>query len=105
MSLRDQTKLKNNYKILENLYCPKNFINKKTILENFENTNKNIREDDNIISDNYYDNILNECLIDAGNEILEKERYIIILKYLESMVKSESLWLGVHEQELQKERY
>lgn len=75
MSLRDQTKLKNNYKILENPYSPKNFINKKYILENFENTNKNIREDDNIISDNYYDNILNECLIDAGNEILEKERY------------------------------
>ena len=75
LSLRDRTRLKNNYKFLEKPENTKNFINKKGVLENFENVNKNIREEDNIISDNYYDKILNECLVDAANEILEKDRY------------------------------
>jgi len=74
MSLRDRNRLKQSYKFLEKPDNAKKFINKKKILDNFEIINKNIREDDNIISDNYYDNILNECLIDAANELLEKER-------------------------------
>lgn len=74
LSLRDRNRLKQSYKYLEKPENAKNFVNKKAIMENFENVNKNIREDDNIISDNYYDNILNECLVDAANEILEKER-------------------------------
>lgn len=76
MSLRDRNRLKQSYKYLEKPENAKNFVKKKTILENFENVNKSIREDDNIISDNYYDNILNECLVDAANEILEKERSV-----------------------------
>lgn len=76
MSLRDRNRLKQNYKYLEKPENAKNFVNKKSLLENFENVNKIIREDDNIISDNYYDNILNECLVDAANEILEKERLV-----------------------------
>jgi len=77
MSLRDRNRLKQSYKYLEKPENSKNFVNKKSLLENFENLNKSIREDDNIISDNYYDNILNECMVDAANEILEKERLVI----------------------------
>ena len=51
----------------------KEFINKK-ILKDFENIDKEIRNEDNITSDEYYDNILNECVIDAANELIEKER-------------------------------
>lgn len=74
MSLRDRNRLKESYKYLEKPENAKNFVSKKVVLENFESINKIIREDDNIISDNYYDNIINECLADAANEILEKER-------------------------------
>lgn len=74
LALRDRNRIKDCYKILENQELVKNFINKKHVLENFENENKAIREEDNFISDNYYDNILNECLVDAANEVLEKER-------------------------------
>ena len=28
-----------------------------------------------MLSDNYYDNIVNECLIDAANELIEAERF------------------------------
>ncbi len=79
LSLRDRNRLKQSYKFLEKPENVKNFANKKLIMENFENINKDIREDDNIISDNYYDNILNECLVDSANEILEKERLIIYI--------------------------
>ena len=51
----------------------KEFINKK-ILKDFEKVDKEIRNEDNIISDEYYDNILNECVVDAANELIEKER-------------------------------
>jgi hypothetical protein len=79
LSLRDRNRLKQSYKYLEKPDNAKNFVNKKSLLENFENVNKIIREDDNIITDNYYDNILNECLVDAANEILEKERLVFVL--------------------------
>lgn len=74
MSFRDRNRLQNCYKILEDKENAKNFLNKEKIQKKFEPMNKEIRKDDNIISDDYYDNILNECLIDAGNEIMEKER-------------------------------
>ena len=51
----------------------KEFIN-KTFLKDFEKVDKEIRNEDNIISDEYYDNILNECVVDAANELIEKER-------------------------------
>lgn len=69
---RDQNLLKKSFKILD----PKNksFLDKKTILSKFEKENKAIREMDNITSDNYYDNILNECMVEAAEEILNNER-------------------------------
>lgn len=69
---RDQNLLKNSYKILDEKN--KVQLDKTTILADFHEVNKDIRKDDNFISDNYYDNILNECMIEATNEILAKER-------------------------------
>jgi hypothetical protein len=86
LTLKDKDRLMNCYKILDYPEYSKNFINKKAILENFEKINKSIREDDNIITDNYYDNILNECLIDAANEILEKERYFINVNFIKNLL-------------------
>jgi hypothetical protein len=69
---RDQNLLKKAYKFLPT--NNKTFIDKKAIMPEFEKENKIIRENDNIASDNYYDNIFNECMIDASDEILNKER-------------------------------
>jgi hypothetical protein len=69
---RDQNLLKKSYK-----YLPANnkvVLDKKAIMPELEKENKMIRENDNITSDNYYDNILNECMIDAADELLNKER-------------------------------
>lgn len=52
----------------------KAYINKSKIINEFNPINKEIRQQDNILSDNYYDNIVNECFIDAANELIEKER-------------------------------
>jgi hypothetical protein len=73
---RDQAVMKRNYKILPKDVEVKanNLIDKKKVLFEFEQVNKNIREDDNITSDNYYDNTLNECMVDAAVELLNKER-------------------------------
>jgi hypothetical protein len=81
---RDANLLKKSFKIPPAINHPTNnpttqnnltnFIEKKKILPDFEKFNKRIREDDSITSDNYYDNILNECMIDAANEIIGKER-------------------------------
>jgi hypothetical protein len=67
---RDHELLKNSYKIIQ----PASFLNKKKMLLDFEPINQKIRSDINITSDNYYDNILNECLVDAACELLDKER-------------------------------
>lgn len=69
---RDTKQLKQNYKIP--LPQTEQIINKKQVLSEVEPINKKLREEDNIASDNYYDNILNDCLVDAANEVLEKER-------------------------------
>jgi hypothetical protein len=52
----------------------KNFIDKEKILNDFSETNKNFRIENNIINESYYDNMLNECVIDATNEIISNER-------------------------------
>lgn len=65
---------KKSHKELPDKIKDKYFIDKKVLISEFENTNKKIRYEDNIISDNYYDNILNECVIDAANELLNAER-------------------------------
>ena len=51
-----------------------NFISTELIKE-FEPTDRKLRnEESNANANSYYDNILNECLIDAANEIISKER-------------------------------
>lgn len=50
------------------------YLDKKLILNEFEPINIEIRKLDNVLSDNYYDNILNECYIDAANELIENEK-------------------------------
>ena len=51
-----------------------NFISTDLIKE-FEPTDRKLRnEESNANANSYYDNILNECLIDAANEIISKER-------------------------------
>ena len=59
-------------------FCNDNIINTKfveeSILSDFEKTDKEIRNNDNILSDNFYDKILNKCVYDASNELIEKQR-------------------------------
>lgn len=62
-----------NYKILKD-NTNNSKLDKQKLIEKVEPINKRIREEDNILMDNYYDNIVNECLIDAANELIEKER-------------------------------
>ena len=50
-----------------------NFIHSDLIKE-FEPINQQLRKEDNVGTDSYYDNILNQCLVDAANEIISKER-------------------------------
>ena len=74
LALQDADMLRNNYK---RLYIKKNLseiINKEKILKEFEPINIKIRNEDNITSDNFYDNMLNNCLIDTTIELINKER-------------------------------
>ena len=50
-------------------------IDKKEILKNFATINKKVRQEDNITSDNYYDNMMNECVLETALELIEKERF------------------------------
>ena len=73
--LQDAQMLRSNYKKLcykENL---EKIIDKKEMLKNFSSINRKIRQDDNITSDNYYDNMLNECVLETAIELIEKERF------------------------------
>ena len=73
--------LKNDELFLEpkNLYINKNiskndYLNKEKILQDLKPIDKKIRKDNNNLDLIEYDNILNECMIDAANELIEKER-------------------------------
>ena len=85
----DETKLMNGImlkdeKILSNpnsIYInkdleKKNYINKEKIIKEFQPLNEKLRKENNNEDENYIisDNILNECLIDTANELIEKER-------------------------------
>ncbi len=73
--LGDQQGVQKSYKVPPTCYTENvEFVDKNKILQEFIPVNKNIRQKDNILSDNYYDNIVNECIVDAVNEIIEKER-------------------------------
>jgi hypothetical protein len=74
LSLQDADMLRDNYKcnlMKENI---RNIIDKEKILKVFEPINRHIRSQDNLTSDNFYDNMLNECLVDTAIELINKER-------------------------------
>ena len=72
--LQDNELLNNSYKELKVKEDLKNIINKKEIIEKFNSINKNIRKLKGLEENNTYDNIVNECIIDATIEIINKER-------------------------------
>ena len=74
LSLQDADMLRDNYKCVLMKENIKNIIDKEKILKKFESINKQIRSKDNLTSDNFYDNILNECLIDTAIELINRER-------------------------------
>ena len=72
--LQDNELLNNSYKELKVKEDLKNIINKKKIIEKFNSINKKIRQLKGLEENNSYDNIINECIIDATIEIINKER-------------------------------
>ena len=74
LELQNGNMLKEYYKHDKNTKSIKDIMNKPKILEKFSKINKIIRKKDNVIDDDYYDHMLNECLIDSAIEIIEKER-------------------------------
>ena len=74
LSLQDADMLRDNYKCVLMKENIKNIIDKEKILKKFEPINKQIRSKDNLTSDNFYDNILNECLVDTAIELINRER-------------------------------
>jgi hypothetical protein len=73
--LQDAQMLRSNYKKLNYKETIDKIIDKKEILKNFSIINKKIRQQDNITSDNYYDNMINECILETAIELIEKERF------------------------------
>ena len=74
LELQNGNMLKEYYKHDKNTKSIKDIMNKPKILEKFSKINKIIRKKDNVIDDDYYDHMLNECVIDSAIEIIEKER-------------------------------
>ena len=74
LSLQDADMLRNNYKCILMKESIKNIIDKDEILKKFQPINQQIRSKDNLTSDNFYDNFLNECLVDTAIELINKER-------------------------------
>ena len=74
LELQNGKMIKDNYKQISFKEDIKNIIDKKNILKKIENINKELRNKDNIFDDNYYDKILNECLIDTCIDLIKKER-------------------------------
>ncbi len=73
--LQDAQMLRNNYRKITYKESLEKILDQKEILKNFAQINKKIRQDDNITTDNYYDNMLNECILETALELIEKERY------------------------------
>ena len=72
--LQDNELLNNSYKELKVKEDLKNIINKKKIIEKFDSINKKIRRLKGLEENNTYDNLINECIVDATIEIINKER-------------------------------
>ena len=74
LCLQDADMLRDNYKCSEMKETIRSIINKEGILKKFEPINRQIRSRDKVTSDNFYDNMLNDCLIDTTIELINKER-------------------------------
>ena len=74
LALQDTDMMKDNYKCSVKEESIEKIINKEQILNKFSVINKNIRNKDNVASDNFYDNMLNDCIIDTAIELIYKER-------------------------------
>ena len=74
LALQDGEMLKENYKCQVKEQSIEKIIDKEKILKKFSVINKNIRNKDNVTSDNFYDNMLNDCIIDTAIELIYKER-------------------------------
>ena len=74
LALQDTDMMKDNYKCSVKEESIEKIINKEQILNKFSVINKNIRNKDNVTSDNFYDNMLNDCIIDTAIELIYKER-------------------------------
>ena len=75
LALQDSDMLRDNYRCLVKEESIEKIIDKEKILKQFSPINKNIRNKDNVVSDNFYDNILNDCIIDTAIELIYKERF------------------------------
>ena len=74
LCLQDADMLRDNYKCTEMKESIRSIIDKEGILKKFEPINRQIRSKDKVTSDNFYDNMLNDCLIDTTIELINKER-------------------------------
>jgi hypothetical protein len=74
LALQDAELLRDNYKTTKNLVSISTILDKEKILKTFEPINKKIRSRDNLTSDNFYDKMLNDCIIETAIEIINKER-------------------------------
>ena len=74
LELQNGEMIRDNYKRSTYKEDIKDIIDKEKILKKIDPINKEIRNNDNIFDDNYYDRMLNECIIDTAIEIIKKER-------------------------------
>ena len=74
LALKNRDMLRDNFKCLVKEESIENIIDKEKILKEFSVINKKIRNKDNLTSDDFYDNMLNDCIIDTAIELMYKER-------------------------------
>ena len=74
LALQDTDMMKDNYKCPVKEKSLEAIIDKEKLLKKFSVINKNIRNKDNVTSDNFYDNMLNDCIIDTAIELMYRER-------------------------------
>ena len=74
LALKNRDMLRDNFKCLVKEESIENIIDKQKILKEFSVINKKIRNKDNLTSDDFYDNMLNDCIIDTAIELIYKER-------------------------------
>jgi len=74
LELQSGDLIKENYRKISAKEEIQKIFDKQKILKLINGINKEIRFNDNISYDNYYDNLLNEAIIDCAIEIIKKER-------------------------------